>query len=64
MLGRGRWRNRGDNRGAVPFISWLSPSQLLSLIMLVIGILLFIFEDKLTSWFKKFNKPLKVKKAK
>lgn len=55
---------RGDNRGAVPFISWLSPSQLLSLIMLVIGILLFIFEDKLASWFKKFNKPLKVKKAK
>lgn len=50
---------RGDSRGKVPFISWLTPSQLLSLIMLSVGILLFIFEDKLTNWLKKFNKELK-----
>lgn len=55
---------RGDNRGKVPFIDFLSPSQLLSLIMLIVGILLFIFEKPLTEWLKKLNKPLKEKKAK
>lgn len=53
---------RGDSRGKVPFIDFLTPSQFLSLIMIIVGILLFVFENKLTDWFKKFNKPLKVKK--
>ena len=39
---------RGDSRGKLPFIDWLSPSQLLSIILLIVGVLLFIFEDKLT----------------
>lgn len=58
---------RGDSRGAVPiikdipFLSWVSPSQFLSFILLVIGILLFIFEDKLTNYAKKWDRPLKVK---
>lgn len=56
---------RGDSRGAVPFISWLSPSQLLSIILLIVGVLLFFFESKLTEWLKKFDKPLKtIKKTK
>lgn len=49
---------RGDSRGSVPFISWLSPSQLLSIILLIVGVLLFIFEDKLVNWLQKFDKPL------
>lgn len=53
---------RGDSRGQVPllkdinFLSWVSPSQLLSFILLVVGILLFIFEDKLVLFLKRFNK--------
>ena len=54
---------RGDNRGKLPFIDWLSPSQLLSIILLIVGILLFIFEDKLTNWVKRFNKEPKNKKT-
>lgn len=53
---------RGDSRGQVPllkdisFLSWVSPSQLLSFILLIVGILLFIFEDKLVLFLKRFNK--------
>lgn len=52
---------RGDSRGKLPFIDWLSPSQLLSIILLIVGVLLFIFEDKLTDWVKRFNKETKPK---
>lgn len=43
---------RGDSRGSSP-ISWLTPSQLLSLIMLIAGICLFIWGDKLNSYIEK-----------
>ena len=61
---------RGDSRGAVPilkdinFLSWVSPSQVLSFFMLCAGILLFIFEDKLVLFLQKFNKPLNNPKQK
>lgn len=42
---------RGDSRGA-SFLNFLSPSQFLSVLMVVVGILLFIFEDKITRWIK------------
>lgn len=56
---------RGDSRGMVPFIGNLvSPSQFLCIILFIVGVLLIIFEDKLSLWLKKFNKPIKqIKKA-
>ena len=46
---------RGDSRGASP-IPWLSPSQLLSIIMVISGICLFIWGNKLTNWLeRKYN---------
>lgn len=40
---------RGDDRGASPFVA-LSPSQFLSIIMLILGILLIIFRKKIEAW--------------
>lgn len=49
---------RGDSRGA-SFISFLSPSQFLSVLMIILGIVLFFFQDKITNWLKKkFNPEL------
>ncbi len=50
---------RGDSRGA-SFVSFLSPSQFLSVIMVIGGILLFIFGDKLNNWLKKKYGPKEI----
>lgn len=53
---------RGDSRGKIPFLGdILSPSQLLSLIMLIVGILLFVFGNKFVNWLKRFDRELKTK---
>ena len=55
---------RGDSRGAVPilrhipFLNWISPSQFLSIILIIVGILLFIFEEKLCNYLKKWDRPI------
>ncbi len=46
---------RGDDRGASPF-GFLSPSQFLSIVMLVMGILLLVFRKRIENWLIKFNK--------
>lgn len=51
---------RGDSRGNT-ILGFLSPSQFLSIIMVIFGILLWIFEDKLVTFIqKKFDKPLNI----
>ena len=47
---------RGDSRGA-SFISFLSPSQFLSVLMIILGIVLFIFGDSIVNWLKKKYSP-------
>ena len=46
---------RGDDRGASPF-GFLSPSQFLSIVMLLMGIALLIFRKDIENWLKKYNK--------
>ncbi len=48
---------RGDNRGSSPF-GFLSPSQFLSIIMLIFGIILLIFRKQIENWL--LNRNLKV----
>lgn len=43
---------RGDDRGAT-ILGIMSPSQFLSVIMVIVGILLFIFGDKIVAWMKR-----------
>ena len=52
---------RGDDRGASPF-GFLSPSQFMSIIMLLMGIALLIWRKDIEKWLTKFNvqKPLVV----
>lgn len=50
---------RGDDRGASPFGA-LSPSQFLSIIMLIMGICLLIFRPKLEAWLLTKNKEPKL----
>ena len=45
---------RGDDRGASPFGA-LSPSQFLSIIMLIMGICLLIFRTRIENWLKTKN---------
>lgn len=65
LVSYGTWRFlieflRGDDRGASPF-GWLTPSQFLSVIMIVAGILLFVFGDKLIKKItKKYNSDLDI----
>lgn len=40
---------RGDDRGSSPF-GFLTPSQFMSIIMLILGILILIFRDKIEKW--------------
>lgn len=47
---------RGDSRGATIF-GVISPSQFLSIIMIIVGVLLFLFEDKLIYLVKKKYNP-------
>ena len=46
---------RGDDRGSSPF-GFLSPSQFLSIVMLLMGIALLIFRKDIEKWLMKFNK--------
>ena len=46
---------RGDDRGASPF-GFLSPSQFLSIVMLLMGIALLIWRKDIEKWLMKFNK--------
>ena len=46
---------RGDDRGASPFV-FLSPSQFLSIVMLLMGIALLIWRKNIENWLTKFNK--------
>lgn len=52
---------RGDDRGASPF-GFLSPSQFMSIIMLLMGIALLIWRKDIEKWLTKFNvqKPIVV----
>lgn len=52
---------RGDDRGASPF-GFLSPSQFMSIIMLLMGIALLIWRKDIEKWLSKFNvqKPIVV----
>lgn len=43
---------RGDSRGA-KILGFMSPSQFLSVIMIIFGVFLFVFGDKLVAWMKK-----------
>lgn len=45
---------RGDDRGASPF-GFLSPSQFMSIIMLLMGIALLIWRKDIEKWLTKFN---------
>ena len=47
---------RGDDRGNT-ILGIISPSQFLSIIMIICGILLFIFEDKIVNALKKKYNP-------
>lgn len=46
---------RGDDRGASPF-GFLSPSQFLSIVMLLMGIALLIWRKDIEKWLLKYNK--------
>lgn len=50
---------RGDDRGSSPF-GFLTPSQFMSIIMLIMGILIIIFREKIEKWLLSKNKPILV----
>lgn len=50
---------RGDSRGDSPF-SFLTPSQFLSIIMLIGGIVLLVWRGKIENWLLKRNKDYKI----
>lgn len=45
---------RGDDRGA-SFFNFLSPSQLISVLMIIVGVLLIFFSDKIKDWLMKIT---------
>lgn len=50
---------RGDDRGSSPF-GFLTPSQFMSILMLIMGICIIIFREKIEQWLLTKNKPILV----